>query len=403
MILIINKHRMKQRLLLLTLLICFSLSAFSQNEQQLKNTSYKIAVFAPLYLDSLFTENTYLLGNKFPRFALQGLDFIQGAQIALDSSLAPKEKIEVTFFDSKSTTNSVQSLINSNKLNDVQLIIGSVRDEEFLQLASFAQQRKIPFVSVTYPNDGGISANPYLIISNSTLKSHCEAIYSLLIQNHGTDNILYARQTGSQEDRVAGYFNNINKPDGKQLLKIKTINIDSNFNVIKNSLDSNKKNIIIGGSLDEDFATNLATSLNGVKKKYNITLIGMPNWNGFNSFSINKKELIKDFPIYYTSPYFNNKSDKYSKILQDAYLIQYKGYPSDLAYKGFESMLLFPAILMNYGSDFMKHLNDSNNNIFCEYNFMPVYNKKASGTPDYIENKHLYFLKRLNGITTKAW
>lgn len=395
---------MKQAILLLTLLTCISLSTSAQNEQQQNNHSNKIAVFAPLYLDSLFTESNYLAGNKFPRFALQGLDFIQGAQIALDSTIATIGKMDVTFFDSKSTTNNVQSLINSNKLDEIQLIIGSVRDEEFLQLASFAQQRKIPFVSVTYPNDGGVTANPYLIIENATLKAHCEAIYSLLIQNHGADNIIYARKTGNQEDRVAGYFTNLNKPDGKQLLKIKTINIDSNFNVIKNSLDSNKKNIIIGASLDEEFASNIVTSLSGFKKKYNVTLIGMPNWNAFNSFSINKKELIKDFPIYYTSPYFNNKSDKYSKVLQDAYLIKYKGYPSDIAYKGFESILLFSPILINYGSDFMNHLNDSNNNIFCEYNFMPVYNyKNTSTTPDYIENKHLYFLKRLNGITTIAW
>ncbi len=395
---------MKQAILLLTLLTCISLSTSAQNEQQQNNHPNKIAVFAPLYLDSLFTESNYLAGNKFPRFALQGLDFIQGAQIALDSTIATIGKMDVTFFDSKSTTNSIQSLINSNKLDEIQLIIGSVRDEEFLQLASFAQQRKIPFVSVTYPNDGGVTANPYLIIENATLKAHCEAIYSLLIQNHGADNIIYARKTGNQEDRVAGYFTNLNKPDGKQLLKIKTINIDSNFNVIKNSLDSNKKNIIIGASLDEEFASNLVTSLSGFKKKYNVTLIGMPNWNAFNSFSINKKELIKDFPIYYTSPYFNNKSDKYSKVLQDAYLIKYKGYPSDIAYKGFESILLFSPILINYGSDFMNHLNDSNNNIFCEYNFMPVYNyKNTSTTPDYIENKHLYFLKRLNGITTIAW
>jgi len=395
---------MKQAILLLTLLTYISLSTSAQNVQQQNNHPNKIAVFAPLYLDSLFTESNYLAGNKFPRFALQGLDFIQGAQIALDSTLATIGKMDVTFFDSKSTTNSIQSLINSNKLDEIQLIIGSVRDEEFLQLANFAQQRKIPFVSVTYPNDGGVTANPYLIIENATLKAHCEAIYSLLIQNHGADNIIYARKTGNQEDRVAGYFTNLNKPDGKQLLKIKTINIDSNFNVIKNSLDSNKKNIIIGASLDEEFASNLVTSLSGFKKKYNVTLIGMPNWNAFNSFSINKKELIKDFPIYYTSPYFNNKSDKYSKVLQDAYLIKYKGYPSDIAYKGFESILLFSPILINYGSDFMNHLNDSNNNIFCDYNFMPVYNyKNTSTTPDYIENKHLYFLKRLNGITTIAW
>lgn len=396
----LNEPAMKKIIqITLLLLICFTAKA--QND--VSNTkNYRVAVFASLYLDSVFNDGQFRYEKNFPRFVVPGIDFLQGAQVALDSMPDPAAPLTIQFFDAKSETETVSSLIEQNKLDSFNLIIGAVKDDEYPALAYFAQQKKIPFISATYPNDGGISANPYLVILNSTLKAHCEAIYSYILQNHGTDRIFLVRKPGGQEDKVAGYFNSLNKPDGKPLLNIQTINIDSTFGIVKAKLDSNSRNIIIGGSLDEDFAYSLASVLAPVKKKYDITLIGMPNWDGFQSFNGAKKNL-NDFPVYYTSPYFNNKTDNYSKMVQNLYLDKYKGKPSDFAYKGFETMYVFARLLARYPDDYMSHLNDYAFKIFSEYNFKPVYLKKGNTTPDYYENKHLYFLKSVNGNVSRAW
>ena len=224
----------------------------------------------------------------------------------------------------------------------------------------------------------------------------------IYFKNHGTDKILLVRKTGGQEDKVAGYFSTLNKPDGKSLLNIQTITLDSNFNTIKYKLDSTKQNIIIGGSLDEEFAYNLAAALSPLKKKYDITLIGMPNWDGFQSF-INPKRTLNDFPVFFTSPYFNNKWDNYSRMIQDVYLNKYKGKPSDYAFKGFETIFIFARLFTRYPENFMDHLNDYPYRVFSEYNFKPVSVKKGSEGTDYFENKHLYFLKSVNGTVSKAW
>jgi hypothetical protein len=68
--------------------------------------------------------------------------------------------------------------------------------------------KNIPFISATYPNDGGITANPNVVLLNSTLKAHCEAIYSDILQNHGTDKIYLCRKKGTQEDKICGLFEN---------------------------------------------------------------------------------------------------------------------------------------------------------------------------------------------------
>jgi len=389
----------------------FLISLFKQSYAQVPNDHlrnvekpvHKIGIFAPLYLDSAFNGMKYKYYSQFPRFVLPGLSFVQGAQLALNKINLSNCDIEASIFDTKSDSLPINQLIENGNLDSLELIIGSIKDAELTGLAAFAKNKNIPLVSATFPNDGGITNCQNLIILNGTLKTHCESIFSYLLQNCNTDNIILVKQTGSQEERVYNYFNTINKTDGKQLLKIKTLTLDSNFYLIKNSLDSNRKNIVIGGSLDENFALQLASTLAGYKKKYKINLIGMPNWEGFGSLGKNLSAALKDFPIYYTNSYFLDKSDSTSIEIEASYRSLYKGNPSDLVYKGFEIVYLFCDLLNSYPTDALKHLNDLDQMIFTKFNFMPVKLNKYSATADYIENKHLYFLKKINGRVSIAW
>jgi hypothetical protein len=388
-------------ILLAVLLLCPWAGAKAQPDSSTQLTTYRVGIFAALYLDSVFTGTAYRYGKTFPKFALQGLDFVQGAQIALDSMKVPNANIDVKIYDSKSYTQGINTLINNKSLDSLHIIIGSVKDQDYFQLANFARQKNIPFISATHPNDGGITANPFTVIVNPTLKAHCEAIYAFILQNHGTDKIYLVRKPGSQENNVEEHFRKINAPDGNPLLKIEMVNINEDFSILKNKMDSNRNSIIIGGSLNETFAAELASYVQSISDIYPVTLIGMPNWDGFASILNNKK--LKDFPVYYTSPYYNTKWDVYSKKIKEVYLKKYKGVPSDLTYKGFETAYQFTNLVSRYPINLINHLNDYAFRIFSDYHFKPVFLKKNTEVPDYFENKNLYFVKILNGSFSKAW
>lgn len=368
-----------------------------------KLKTYRVGIFAPLYLDSVFASNgRFRYRQGIPKFIVPAVDFVNGVQVALDSMILDKENVEATIYDTKSYTQPLAQLIKDKKLDQLDLLIGSVKDMDFKGLADFAMEKNIPFISATYPNDGGITQNPFVVVVNSTLKAHCEAIFSYILQSHGTDKIFLCRKKGTQEDKVASYFKQINEQEGKPLLNIQTLNLDSTIStdLLKTKLDSNRQSIIIGGSLEENFAFNLTAACNVLNEKYPITLIGMPNWDAFKS--LQKKDDFDGFPIYFTTPYYNKKEDNYSRILIDAYAKKTKGKPTDMAFKGFESAYLFIKLLTKYPNDFMSHLNEKAYRIFSDYNFRPVL-KKTGNLPDYFENKHLYFIKILNGATYKAW
>lgn len=389
--------------LFLLSLFCL-LTAFAQNKDSslLSNNypTYRIAIFAPLYLDSSFANGNYKLGKNFPKISQHGLDFMQGAQIALDSMKIFNSNIEAQFFDSRSSENTVQSLISSNLLDSFHLIIGAVKDDNFKDLAQLALKKNIPFISATYPNDEGITANPFLVIVNSTLKAHCEAIYAYLLQTQSQSNIVLARRTGAQEDIVENYFKQMNRPDGKPLLNLKFVNITTDFTKLNNALDSTKNNIVIGASLNKDYVGKLVTQAALVNATIPVTLIGMPNWDGFTALT--KRKEFKNFPVYYTTPYVNEESNKYSKMIRKIYIQKFSAAPSDMVYRGFESVFIFSRLLTRYPNDFINHINEYAYKIFSEYNFKPIFSKEET-IPDYFENKKLYFMKMQNGIASKAW
>lgn len=387
------------------LVLLGSANLYAQTDTAIKGPVYHVGIFAPLYLDSVFSKNTFKYKQGIPRFIAPAVDFVQGALTALDSLQAGDDNINASIFDTKSYTEKIADLIKNKKLDSLNLIIGNVRDEDFTDLAAFALQRNIPFISATYPNVAGVKANPFLVVMNSTLKAHCDAIYSYILQNHGTDKIYLCRQKGVQEDMVASYIKIMNEQDGKPLLPIETLNMDGSITTafLKSKLDSNSKSVIIGGSLDETFAGNLAKACAELYKNnsYDISLIGMPNWDNFSAL-YNKKSMA-GFPVYFTTPFYTDKYDAFSKSLTTAYHAKYKSNPTDMAYKGYESVYLFTKLLTRNPTDLMAHISDKDEKVFCDYNFKPVKLNEKATVPDYFENKHLYLIKMLNGSISKAW
>ncbi len=64
-------------LFIISCMLFMSLPLQSQNNNAAALPSYKIGLFAPLYLDSIFTDNNFKYKQGFPKFILPALDFVQ--------------------------------------------------------------------------------------------------------------------------------------------------------------------------------------------------------------------------------------------------------------------------------------------------------------------------------------
>jgi hypothetical protein len=285
-----------------------------------------------------------------------------------------------------------------HELADVEMIIAHASGPEARIFAEAALKKKIPFISATYPNDAGVTNNPYYLVLNSTLRTHCEGIYRYLQTKHPLDRIVFFTRNGTQEQLVKDYFAEFAKTTASVPLKIDYRNIGSSFSAetLKPALDSTRKTICVAGSLDETFGLKLAQHLSTLKTTYPLAIVGMPTWDNFN---LSKPEF-KNTEIIYSTPFYYGRPSPLLTNVSNYFQDTMYGKPTDMFFRGYETMLRFGLLLLDTKGDISSNLTRKGNYVFTSMDIQPVFLNKQTMTLDYFENKKLYFIRVYNGVKT---
>ena len=89
--------------ILLLIALLGSSSLYAQGDTAKQVPVYKVGIFAPLYLDSVFSkEGKFKYAQGMPSFITPGVDFVDGAQLALDSLKLQNQEVKAFIYDTKS-------------------------------------------------------------------------------------------------------------------------------------------------------------------------------------------------------------------------------------------------------------------------------------------------------------
>jgi len=370
----------------------FALIFFFQKAQAQTDSisPLRIAVLAPLYLDSAFDNYDYKLGNlNIPKYFLPGLEFYNGVAMAIDSLQKEGVNLEVWIYDTKKKDQSLDSLIKKIEPLHLSLILASFSNTTEQKIFSeFSLNNNIPLISATYPNNANVKGNPFFVMINSTLKTHAENIYRFVQRNYPTAKYIFITRSGSLEERIQKMFTDYRNK--AYPLNYATLELSDTltYDQISHFLDSTKVNVIICGSVNETFGTNLLKALNE-SVTFPLTVVGMPTWDGLKEVSAIEN---KNLDIVYSTPYSYPKDDETIKGLANEYQTRFNGRPSEMFFKGYEAMYHFSKLLEKYQGEFLNNLADTSFKISNNFIFQPVKQDDSTFVPDHLENKKIYFI-----------
>ena len=313
-------------------------------------------------------------------------------------SLKDAQNIEIRIYDIKSLGQEISTLKEKQLFDSIHLIIGAVSGNEYRQLSDIALQNQIPFLSATFPNDGGVSQNPFTIILNPTIGVHCKAIIQFIQKTFPKSNLILLQKKNSQDEKIKRMLETANYESGnvKPIKWISHIASDSfRIDSITNLLDSTKQNLILCASFDEKLAAqclNIPSNLNS----YNLHFLGLPHWETLKETNLPKH---KDKIIYYPTAFFNDGSAPFSSF-QKLFLEKTEGKASDIAYKGYDIAVNFIQLLIKHQNNFINQINDTDFQQLINYDIQPVKSKETF-QPDYFENKRIYIIKKTEGQLSK--
>jgi len=371
------------------------ISFITANASDTSQLPVRIAVLAPLNLDSAFNGYEYNLSNsKISQYFLSGLDFYSGVMLAIDSLQKENINIEVWVYDTHKQNQTLQQLTAEMKPMNFSLVIASFANAgEQKIISDYSAQNSVPVISATFPNDLYVNNNPFFIMVNPTWQTHIEAVYNYLAKNYKGKKILLFTRKGPMESRIS---EELFKMNSRKDVNFSTIVLNDSFpdaNVISH-LNNSTQNIVVCGSLYESFGTSLIRALNDSGLVYSTVLVGMPTWSTMNNIYGTNSENLQ---IVVTSSYNYLKTNPTLDSISENYKNIYYARPSDMVLKGYETMYHFTRLFLTYPDSFINRVSENIYKISNDYIFQPVRLSKTSFIPDYLENKKVYYIKIVNG------
>ncbi len=356
-----------------------------------KKPRYRVDVLVPLYLNELVSGGKPVYKSHLPDKVLPGLGFYQGIQLAADTLDGTDFHLDVHVHDISDPGKTVDVLLKGNKLDSADLIIGMVQSSQVAPLAALAKRRNVNFISTLTPADGGVKGNLYFNLAQPTLQQHCTALKAAIARkaNATSPLLMYQRSTAPLDLQC---FRNLTEDSGFAYTKV-AMNTPMASEKLRNFLDSNLTNIIVMPIVDVVYATQLLQQLSKSFPNYNFEVYGMPSWKGL-SF-LRKEGALPNIGITISSPFYFDVSNSAGKGFSDAFNEKYGGRPSELAYRGYETLYWYAYLLQHYGTIFNDHYSDNGAAPFTRFDMK--LSTDRDGSPQYYENEHVYLYRYQSG------
>lgn len=363
--------------------------------------NYRIAILLPFLTDQVGAD-----GRTVPEKSRLALQFYAGANLALQK-LSSEEGLNLTVdvFDTRINDYDFQRLFNDPRMNKAQVIIGPIRSSHVGLLAERIKQTRQILISPESPNMDLTARNPDFIQTNPSLRAHCAAIASFILQRNRPENVVLVSKQ-KEADRLP-FFQNANAAGAKPFVELIVPDETTSFDRIdlRPYLKSGRTNVFVlptwtSQSYVMAFLQKLRTSKGSAK----VEVYGMPQWESFNNI---EPEYFSELNVHISSAYFVDRNSEEAKAFRRAFYDAYGTIPDQDAFNGYDVALFTGRMLKQYGLSFPKQLASAEPfvGMHSQFRFAKVYTSSTPGAGntgdllnqyDYLENFYVRVLKYQN-------
>jgi len=341
----------------------------SQNE-------FRIAMLLPLFLadnapasppDSGIVRNSegrfiYRDGRPWihPRSA-NALEFYQGALLAVDSLKKQGLNARLYVFDTMRDSIKMAQILRSPEMMNMDLIIGPFYTELINQVASFARENRIYYVSPIAINAASLTNNPYLIQVNSGEINTVAPIVDYISKQNNIHVTLIGNKSEADQTVYNAYLNKLRTVFTDTSLTVHQMRPDS-LQQPSRYLKKERMNVVIIPATNEAFVNLITSQLNASAHNYQINLYGPAIWNKFGNLDMEYLHTLEfryatSFYIDYDNPPIQNFLQKFRKMYYtEPTMLTGIGVLSPYAYQfaflGYDLTFFFMSIMKKYGKDF---------------------------------------------------
>jgi hypothetical protein len=335
----------------------------------------------------------------YPR-SLGFVEMYQGILLAADTLRSLGLNINIYAFDVRSDTMEAVRLINSGRLENMDMIIGPVYSENLAVVASYAGKMGIPVVSpVQLEKNSVLSNNPFLFLSISSLEVAQNSI-AVKMEDYAGSNFVIIHSGSDAEAKGAERIRNLIVDKVGQKIDPSEIRIrdmvfysrsvygNDSIDRLAHSLSDKNGNVIIIASEDPPVMSETITNIHALARKYPMEVFGYPGMRYLDNMD---HRICFDLGLMIYSPYWIDFMQRdvlrFNKVFREKFLTE----PPEISYawQGYDVLYFFLSGMAVHGKDFfLSHPQIHNPDLLhTEFDFR----RKNPG--DGFENQKLFLVR----------
>lgn len=356
-----------------------------------KKDVYRIDVLLPLHLNTL-VQNGKPVHKKTPEYMQSPIYFYEGMTLAAQALKGRNMKLELYVHDITDPAENITQLTSGKKMDSTDLIIGAIQSSDIPAVANYARKKKVNFISALSPADADTKDNPYFILIQPTLKTHIDQLVKFAERKYSR-NPKYIFHTSNTNGETEAYtLLKESLKDDKNLVAINCSKRKLSADTLTKVFDSTRINVIFVSTLDINNTEEILDVLAAMPRSYRFEIFGMPSWKSLRGLQSGP---YMPLSIHYTTPFFYDPTTAQGKYVTTQYNSTYGGSPSEMVYRGYESLYWLSNLLEKYGTTFNPNIKDVSAAPFTRYEIEPAWSKENDFL--YLENGKLYILHYQNG------
>lgn len=289
-------------------------------------------------------------------------EYYEGFLLAVQKMKERGLNAEIYTFDidSDDDTDRLKSILCTNELKSLQLIIGGVSEQQVQLLSDFSAKTGIKYVVPFSNKDTGVESNKNMFQVANSPTNLFQKIIKGFTTTFADANIIIMDEMASDRSKLS-FVESLQNGLIKAGLSFSTApsspSITDDLNTV---LSQSKRNIIIPTSSSETTLKRLMDAMPVLSQKYSISLFGYPEWQAYVNQTLNLHRfdsyIYSMFYLDSNNPEVQQFADKYKKWYNKNFIASLPKY----AHMGYDTGLVFLTGLKDYGSSFETYLNDSN-------------------------------------------
>jgi len=333
---------------------------------------YRIALMIPFYLeqvaDTLWDDNLDPLKiNELAPFRF--IQYYHGFMIAVDSLRQEGLNIEVYVYDVDHLASKVINVLQKPDLKKMDLIFGPFFKSSFSLVADFAMENKIPIINPLSARDDILQGNPFVFKLIPSVESQPALLAELVNRDFSDHRIIFYIANQYQNNELIGQYKQAIEQKGrtgKQIVSVVNYSTDSTKG-FRDHASLIQPNLVIIYAENEVLPATLLSKLSELKREYQISVIGLPEWEKFGNI---ESSYLLSLDAHIFMPYYIDYQSENVKRFIRTYRLRYSDEPLNFAFSGFDAGYFFLSALLNYGKNFEGCINEIKVNlIHNQYHF----------------------------------